>query len=29
MNMLAPFEPKELEEMFKAMYRSVAQDPHG
>ena len=29
MNMLAPFDPKELEEKVKAMYRSVAQDPHG
>lgn len=29
MNMLAPFDPKELEEKVKAMYRSVAQNPHG
>ena len=29
MNMLAPFDPKELEAKVKAMYRSVAENPHG
>src|SRR4029077_9723667 len=26
---VAPFDPKELESKVKAMYRSVAEDPHG
>jgi arsenite methyltransferase len=26
---IAPFDPKELESKVKAMYRSVAEDPHG
>lgn len=29
MNMLAPFDPGELEDKVKAMYRSVAENPHG
>jgi arsenite methyltransferase len=29
MTTIAPFDPKELESKVKAMYRSVAEDPHG
>lgn len=29
MNMLAAFDPRELEDKVKAMYRSVAENPHG
>ena len=29
MDIIAPFDPKELEAKVKAMYRSVADNPHG